>query len=341
MYHVIDTLTVATLLYLLSFYLSRAGYYTVQLHRKIWNILLATAFIFTALAGLFLALQVNYKWKLNFTEQLLKLHAEFGTALAITGFFHLIWHFTYFTGLSRSSEKHLNRQLLTPSMSRNTGTDLFIVGFVSSSVQLLFLREMINITGGYELISGVFLASWLIISAAGSALAGKSGLSNPAKINMVFATGPLLSFLFLMLLSRLFTITGQTPSFLISFIYTFLVLLPFCLISGFTFVRLIRMSGFSSGRSFSVETSGGIIAGIIVPVLTAGIMNTFQLLLLINILSVSYVLLTYFVVSTSSRLLLKTAAAVLSALVITLNADIFIRQLLLPGIEITGTQDTP
>ena len=41
----------------------------------------------------------------------------------------------------------------------DSGTALFITGFISSSVQLLLLREMMNITGGYELISGSFLSA--------------------------------------------------------------------------------------------------------------------------------------------------------------------------------------
>ncbi len=341
MYHVTGTITVVIILYLLSLFLYRAGYYTSQLHRKIWNIFLATFFILTALAGLFLALQSNYKWKLPFTEHLINWHVEIGIALAVTGFFHFIWHFKYYTGLFRHSE--------TPGIQRtpeqpgliNAGINLFIIGFVSSSVQLLFLREMINITGGYELITGVFLASWLIISAAGSVLAGKSGLADAKRINIIFVSTPVISLFFLILLSRLFSITGQTPSFLVSFIYIFIVLLPFSLVSGFTFVRMIRFAGYSSGRSFSIETSGGIVAGIIIPLFTAGILNTFQLLLLIIILSITYVLLTYLVKSISSGYYIKTIAAILSALIVIFNADVFIRQILLPGVKITGTQDTP
>ncbi|HBQ83395.1 MAG TPA: hypothetical protein DD745_11025 [Bacteroidales bacterium] len=47
-------------------------------------------------------------------------------------------------------------------------TNLFITGFVSTSIQILLIREMMNISGGYELITGIFLGTWLITSAAGS-----------------------------------------------------------------------------------------------------------------------------------------------------------------------------
>ncbi len=62
-----------------------------------------------------------------------------------------------------------------------------MIGFTSTSVQILLMREMMNIAGGYELISGVFLGSWLITSAAGAALATKSALNDIRKINLLFA----------------------------------------------------------------------------------------------------------------------------------------------------------
>lgn len=63
------------------------------------------------------------------------------------------------------------------AVNTKISTNLFIVGFVSTSIQLLLIREMMNISGGYELMTGTFLASWLIISAAGAILAGRSSLT--------------------------------------------------------------------------------------------------------------------------------------------------------------------
>ena len=72
MYHVINTGLTSLILYLLSYFLYRSGIYTLDLHRKIWNSILALTFTITALAGLFLALQVNYKWEIPFTKTVLK-----------------------------------------------------------------------------------------------------------------------------------------------------------------------------------------------------------------------------------------------------------------------------
>ncbi|HEX2969216.1 MAG TPA: hypothetical protein VHO46_08915 [Bacteroidales bacterium] len=339
MYHVAGTISVATIFYLLSFFFQRLGYYTIHFHRKIWNFILAASFTFTALAGIFLALQVNNKWNLQFTERFLKLHVDAGIILAITGFFHFLWHVKYYTkhnGIvsgndsERAIEKHVR-----------SGINLFVVGFVSSSVQLLFLREIMNFTGGYELISGIYFGSWLILSAYGAFLAGRSELNDIRRINSIFSAGPFLSLILLLVLPRMLTISGETPSFLVSFIYTFLVLMPICIISGFTFIKLIKSSRYSAGKSFSLETTGGILSGILVPVLTAGSLNTYQVFFLILVVSIAYSLLTFNNITKPWRTFIKILAVTISSLVLIFNVDIYFRQLLLPGVNVISTHDTP
>ena len=339
MYHVIGTGSTAILLYLISYLFYKTGYYSIQFHRKFWNSLLASAFLLTALAGVFLALQVNYKWNIPFVKTILKWHVEFGIAMAITGLFHLIWHLNYYGKLFSKTAMNSEKTGFQPISSTQIKTNLFIIGFVSSSVQFLLMREIMNVTGGYELITGSFLGSWLIGSAIGSAIAGKSDLNDIRKLNIFFAAGPLISLILMLFLSRVFLNPGQTPSFLEAIIYTILVLIPYCIISGFTFIKLIRIAGkvndFAPGKSFSIETTGGIIAGISITVLTAGLLSTYKLLLLILLLSVTYVLTTYYISKPNIKTWIKLFVSLLSALIILLNPDLIFRQILLPGIKVT------
>ncbi len=223
--------------------------------------------------------------------------------------------------------------------------NLFIIGLVSSSVQLLLLREMLNISGGYELVTGIFLGSWLIGSSIGAALAGSSKLIDIKRINLLFSLTPVLSIGLMFFLARMFLNTGETPSFLVSLVYTFLVLLPFCITSGFTFVKLISFarSGnhLSPGTSFSIETTGGVVSGILISFLTSGILNTYQLFLLTMLLSVSYVLLSYYIINPRYKLTARIVICVLAALIILTNPDLLFRQVLIPGITVTGSEDTP
>ena len=344
MYHVIGTGLTAIILYLISYFFYRIGYFSLQFHRKLWNSLLVIAFISTALAGVFLALQINYKWNIPVIKSVLKWHVEFGIGTAFTGIFHFLWHLSYFGKMFLRQNDSFENKDVPKLTSSEIRINLFIIGFVSSSVQLLLMREMMNIAGGYELITGIFLGSWLIGSATGAAFAGKSPLFDVRKINLIFSLSPVVSLLLLLFLSRLFLSTGETPSLLVSMIYTFLVLIPFCLVSGFTFVKLINIAGkgndFVPGKSFSIETVGGVVAGIIISVLTSGFLNTYQLILLLITLSVTYVLLTFFISNHRSRILTKIIITVLASFIIILKPDIFFRQILLPGIRVKASKDT-
>jgi len=345
MYHIIGTGLTAILLYLASYFFYRLGYYSLFLHKKIWNSILAIAFLVTAIAGIFMALQINYKWDIPFVKSVVKWHVEFGAGMAFTGLFHFIWHLSYFRKIFNETDNVWEHEYPQKMTSYEISINLFIIGFLSSSVQLLLIREMMLISGGYELIAGTFLGSWLIASAIGASLAGKSPLTDIRKINLIFVLTPLISLALLLLLSKVFLIRGETPSFLLSMIFTFIVLIPFCLVSGFTFVKLISLArsgnNFLAGKSFSIETTGGIAAGIIISTLASGLFNTYQLLLLIISGSLAYVLLTFFIRRESVKMVVKVCTSLLVIAFLIVNPDIFFRQILIPAIKVTGSEDTP
>lgn len=226
----------------------------------------------------------------------------------------------------------------------NPGTALFITGFISSSVQLLLLREMMNITGGYELIAGAFLCAWLIGSAIGSTLARGTDIRGTGKAILLFTTAPVLSLLLMLLLTRLILQPGETPSFPAGLIVTFVVLFPFCFSSGFTFIKLTeagRASGRLPGLSFSVETAGGIVAGITISVLGAGILNTYQAYLIITLMGITWWLLTFLIRGRTGKSALKAAVLLILSAIIVFPPDFLFRQLILKGIKVTETFDTP
>lgn len=345
MYHVVGTGVIITILYLISYFFFRNGFYSLQFHRKIWNIVLALTFILTALAGLFLALQITFKWDIPIIKTILKWHVEVGIGMAVTGVFHFLWNLSYYIKIFRK-ENSCDSEIVSKIKDDNTdiATNLFITGFISSSVQLLLLKEIMNIAGGYELIAGAFLCSWLIGSAAGSAIAPRSPLSDLGKINLLFSTGPLISLTLMLLLSRLFMKPGETPSFLAGIVYTGLILIPFCLISGFTFIKLLsagKARNYLPGKSFSIETAGGIVAGMVISIISAGILDTYKSLIIIVTLGISYVILTFYLTGTGKKLLFKSAVLVISFVFIISSPDRFFRQMLLRGIRVTETHDTP
>jgi spermidine synthase len=345
MYHVLSTGTTSIILYLLSFFLYRAGFYSRNLHSRIWNFIMAAIFIPAVLAGLFLALQITYKWEIPFIKIILKWHVETGIAFAFTGIFHFLWHFRYFFDRYREQVIPPVGKSYPARSAKEYSINLFLIGFVSTAVQLILMREMMNIAGGYELIAGTFLASWLIGSAAGSFAARRSEMNDLKKINLVFAASQFISLALLIFLDRIFFITGESPGFLAGMIYTLIVLLPCTFISGFSFLRILNASAESgmltSGKSFSIETAGGVLSGIALSAAGAYLLNNYQLLLIILIIFCTYTLLDYILKTKVNRIAALLLCALLILLVIVFNPDRFFRQLLLPGIRVDRTTDTP
>jgi spermidine synthase len=345
MYHVISTTSISLILYLISYLLYRTGFISLQQHKKLWNTLLAIMFFTTALAGVFLALQITYKWNIPYIKSILKWHVEAGIGLTITGIIHFVWHMKYYVDTSKLGGSAISDNSSNLSISKQKlKLNLFIIGLVSSAVQFLLLRELMNITGGYELISGSFLASWLIGSSIGSHLAGKSKLNKLKRINLVFSLSPFISLMLLLLISRLYLNPGETPSLLVSIIYTFIVLLPFCIISGFTFIKLIyagRERGITTGDSFSVETSGGIVAGIVTSLLASGLLNTYNSFLIIVILTIAYVIGSYYITLSKWIVYIGILAGVILLAVLVTDPDLYFRRLLQPTVSIVSSTDTP
>jgi spermidine synthase len=345
MYHVAGTCLAVSLLYFISIFLYRTGFYSLAIHRKIWNSILAISLLFVALAGVLMALQINYKWNIPFIKQLLKWHVEIGVGSTLICIFHFSWHIPYFKKIFSSGQPPAETKILVFPKPEPLITSLWMAGFTSTSVQVLLVKEMMNITGGYELIAGVFLGSWLITSAAGVAIAGRSGLNDIRKISLIFSIAPFVSLIMMLVFSRLFLERGETPSFLVSMIFTLMVLLPFCLVSGFYFIKLLSCARQSHqitpGKSYSIETIGAAIAGILISILASGILDNYKLFLVIILLSLVFTLLTFYIENSKKKLLTKILFAVIISLVIIFDPDILFRQWLLPGLKVSYTKDTP
>ena len=137
----------------------------------------------------------------------------------------LLQEYFILSGISPILEKYFQKQRIfhRPSESRgfdSSGiiTNLFVLGFTSTSVQILLMREIMNISGGYELITGLFLGSWLIASAGGSSSGHQISSERYSKDqHLIFSVSPLISLVLLIILSRLFLETGEIPSFLVHF----------------------------------------------------------------------------------------------------------------------------
>ena len=108
------------------------------------------------------------------------------------------------------------------------------LGMSSLITQIITLREFLNILAGNELIIGLILANWLLITGFGSYLGRFAGsLVHPVRwlvaLQLLIAILPFLQISGIRLLKKFF-VPGLMLSLHEAFLYSFFLLLPFCLV---------------------------------------------------------------------------------------------------------------
>lgn len=345
MYHPVETGVSAIIIYSFSVLLYRRGFVSRASHRKFWNIILAFTFVSAALAGIVLAFQITYKWEIPVSRHILRIHAETGIGLAFCGLFHALWHLGYyFRKQDEADQKNSRKEYPVPEI-RKLAENLFVTGFISTSAQLLLMRELMNISGGYELVTGIFLAVWLVMSGTGARLARRSEMKDLRTMNLAFIAAPMASVLLLILATRLFFETGETPTVLKAMLLIAATLFPVCFFSGFIFIRLTAIAAtkgaYNPGRTFALETAGGIAAGILIPLAAGGRMKTWEMLLVIITMGLSWWLLSFIEAGKTFRLIVKATSTAVCILIVATDTGVVFRQLLMPGTDVISSADTP
>ncbi|MEA1886898.1 MAG: hypothetical protein U9N72_06790 [Bacteroidota bacterium] len=344
MYHVIIIGVISVILYFLSLTARKFGIITSRAYMAFWNTILLLTFITAAGAGIFLALQSNYQWNIQGVEKILKWHVDFGIAMTFTVIIHLTWNLRYYKIIfKRSPEQNkppvAGEEKKLPLISFRLM--LLLLGFITGAVQVIFLREILNLSGGYEIAAGAVFACWVLVSALGAKLARQSKRSATLTLTAILPVSSIISFLIYITLSKILVEEGVTPGILYTLIITALALIPFCLLSGYLFVNLSYYASMQisllPGNSFAIETVGSMIAGIMVTLLTGNLLGNFQL-----ILAVIFVYYIIFLLAGKFRFyrLLVIIASLFMVAAIIYEPDTYIRNILLGGVKVVKSIDS-
>jgi len=240
------------LLYALTFLLYRAGIILKKTHRQLWNTGLLLTFFLTAVLGLLLAIQVNYKLEIPWIKELLVWHVDFGIGMSIIAVFHFTWHWRYYRDLLKSGlEKSNDMQedagigtVETPSrLAFRDNFPLLALGLTALVSQVIFLREFLSVFHGNELVIGIIFACWMLLTGTG-ALIGRSSQPGNVKKNIhtagfiLLGVLPLLTVLLIRLLKNIVFPAGSMAGIAGILIFSISVMLFFCLLSGYLFTRL-------------------------------------------------------------------------------------------------------
>jgi len=266
------------ILYSISLLFSRLDVIRQSLHRKIWNYSLLATFLVSAVLGILMAIQVNYKLEVPWTEKVLKWHVNFAIALSAIGIFHLIWHWKYYIPFKSGSKSRLTGRQGPKKMGGRQGprVRIFMIGFIGMAFQMLIIREMLGLFQGNELMISIILFLWLLLTGGGAMTGigaripenGESGrnLRHSSLLILVLLILPVFLVSLMYYGKSLFFAPGVEAGPLAFAGFLLLVLTPFCFLNGFAFTyitRILEPLGLSIRNAYAWESAGAAAAGIL------------------------------------------------------------------------------
>jgi spermidine synthase len=168
-------------------------------------------------------------------------------------------------------------------------------GLVSITTQIILLREFMVVFYGNELVMGIILANWMLLTGLGSFLGRFSGKmrNSPALIVLCLTLQALLPVITVFLLyamrNTVFPI-GKMIGIFEVFYSSLILLLPFCMVTGFLFT-LFCTHAFQkyqenlTGRIYGFESTGSIIGGVLFNFILVFYFRTFQSLMVLMVIS--------------------------------------------------------
>ncbi len=304
-YAIIPIASGLLLAYLMSSFAVRLHIIQVSQHRKFWNVLLLVAFLITAVLGVILAIQVNYKLEFTNIDQWMVFHVDTGIALAMISIFHLSWHLGYYSRLFASNSSLIQKKPESEDDIENSqpGNPVSILdklpvlalGITAIVTQIVVLREFMAVFQGNELILGVILGNWMLLTGLGAWL-GKS--SSKIKNHFAYTFSfllilgflPLLTIFLLHYLKNIVFLPGSIINIFEVFYSSFILLSPFCLLSGYVFTfyagRIsIKYKANLVRKVYAWESLGSVVGGAIFSLILIYFLKSMQILavvLLVN-----------------------------------------------------------
>lgn len=290
-YPLLPVTVMMVLAYVMTLWFSGWGMITPKAHRKFWNSLLLAAFLATGLLGLLSVIKINYKLDITIYDLILRWHVIFGIGMVIISLFHFSWHWKYYFSRSRAKTTRSDSlQVADYSWHDHQRLRylLFLLGIITLISQLVLIREFISVMGGNELIVGVVMAVWMLLTGWG-ALHARHRINHDFTIIQgvrMLVTLTLMPAVAIVLLywlkSQLFP-PGTLIGLGTSVAGTFLLLFPVCFLSGYLFTAFstcLSRSGDKNmtGRAYSAESLGSLAGGLIFSLLLGRFFNSFQIL---------------------------------------------------------------
>ena len=225
---------------------------------------------------------------------------------------------------------------------------IVILGLTSLVTQVIMVREFLSIFYGNELVIGVLLANWMVLTGIGAYFGrylGKGERDLLPALLVLLATVPYLTTLCLRLLRNTVFPVGSMVGIVPIIWSSFILLIPYCVLSGASFAFLAGRTAKDErpgliGSVYALESIGSVVGGALFSLLLFHYLNTFQCLAALMAVNLAT---TLFVVRhrRTASIVIWGSAIVLLIPAIVMNVDLLTRRFLFPGQEILLSKDTP
>ncbi len=206
------------------------------------------------------------------------------------------------------------------------------LGISSIMTQLTLMRELLSVFSGNEMVLGIILSNWLLLTGLGSYL-GKtaSKLKSPLSVLVVaeifVAVLPIADVFLVRSLRNAIFIRGAMVGVTGTVVSCFVLLLPYCIIAGYLLtlaccVLASKEEASSIGQVYFMDNIGDIAGGFLFTFVLIYLFNHFGILYFPAFLNLFFAIALSF--SLNRKILLGTAAVVtsgLTALLLTLDLD--------------------
>jgi len=297
-YPLLSLIVLIILFYALSAAFARLGLVSKINHRRIWNVLLLGSFMITGSIGLVSVVKINYKLAVPFYDELLSYHVEFGLGMIVIGLIHLWWHLDYYFCLLTCKKTRETSRSIHPVMDSDPSflkISAFMLGSTSMIAQIILLREFMTIFNGNELVIGLVLSNWMILTGIGAYI-GKRPLKrvNSASFTvialLILTVLPFITTFFINFLRNKVFPIGEMINLFQIFFASFILLIPFCLVSGFLFTCISK--SFSevrnkneTGSVYGMESAGSIAGGLISGLIFMFVFSSVESLLVLAVIN--------------------------------------------------------
>jgi spermidine synthase len=213
----------------------------------------------------------------------------------------------------------------------NIKLSVVVLGFSSIFIQVILLREFLSVFWGNELVMGIVLTNWMLLTGFGAYLGKffpKIKYRNRLLLclQVVFAVLPVITVLSLYYWRMVFFTYGSMPGLVPILCSSFVLQFPVCLVNGFLFTACNSLLSESSGKNYAgniyaLEALGSVIGGIILNFILLRTFGSFAILKLLMVINfVTFILVLF---SVADRIVTILVSGMVTIIVILVLAEDF------------------